>query len=226
MHLTDKTPTLAESSLLCLAAIKVKESESEVAQSCPTLCDPMDCSLPGSSVHGIFQARVLEWDAIAFSETAALVEPKTLLGNPVYSVLTLHTRHDFSPSRYMLLPPLLGADKSLKCKVFHFPPPSLQAYPCLRLSSVTSCVREGSAPFLFQCLSTPLLWILLSPTKDCRDYHCSFLYFSLHHTCIYFSIPVILDLRPNGHEFEQALRDGEGQGSLECCMGLQRVGDD
>ena len=43
------------------------ESESEVAQSCPALCDPMDCSLPGSSVHGIFQARVLEWGAIAFS---------------------------------------------------------------------------------------------------------------------------------------------------------------
>ena len=41
------------------------ESESEVAQSCPTLCDPMDCSLPGSSIHGIFQARVLEWVAIA-----------------------------------------------------------------------------------------------------------------------------------------------------------------
>ena len=37
------------------------ESESQVAQSCPTLCDPMDCSLPGSSIHGIFQARVLEW---------------------------------------------------------------------------------------------------------------------------------------------------------------------
>ena len=43
------------------------KSESEVAQSCPTLCDPMDCSLPGSSVHGVFQARVLEWGAIAFS---------------------------------------------------------------------------------------------------------------------------------------------------------------
>ena len=43
------------------------ESESEVAQSCSTLSDPMDCSLPGSSVHGIFQARVLEWGAIAFS---------------------------------------------------------------------------------------------------------------------------------------------------------------
>ena len=46
--------------------MKVK-SESEVAQSCLTLSNPMDCSLPGSSVHGIFQARVLEWGAIAFS---------------------------------------------------------------------------------------------------------------------------------------------------------------
>ena len=46
--------------------MKVK-SESEVAHSCPTLCNPMDCSPPGSSVHGIFQARVLEWGAIAFS---------------------------------------------------------------------------------------------------------------------------------------------------------------
>ena len=45
---------------------KVK-SESEVAQSCPTLSNPMDCSLPGSSAHGIFQATVLEWGAIAFS---------------------------------------------------------------------------------------------------------------------------------------------------------------
>ena len=50
-----------------LQSMKVK-SESEVAQSCPTLSDPMDCSLPGSSVHRIFQARVLEWGAIAFSK--------------------------------------------------------------------------------------------------------------------------------------------------------------
>ena len=47
--------------------MKVK-SESEVAQSCLTLSDPMDCGLPGSSVYGIFQARVLEWGAIAFFE--------------------------------------------------------------------------------------------------------------------------------------------------------------
>ncbi|CAN0540889.1 unnamed protein product [Rangifer tarandus platyrhynchus] len=50
-----------------LHCMKVK-SESEVAKSCPTLRDPMDCSPPGSSVHGIFQARVVEWGAIAFSE--------------------------------------------------------------------------------------------------------------------------------------------------------------
>ena len=47
--------------------MKVK-SESEVAQLCPTLSDPIDRSLPGSSVHGIFQARVLEWVAVAFSD--------------------------------------------------------------------------------------------------------------------------------------------------------------
>ena len=52
-----------------LQCIKVK-SESEVAQSCLTLSDPMDCSLPGSCVHGMLEARVLEWGAISFSESA------------------------------------------------------------------------------------------------------------------------------------------------------------
>ena len=56
LRYADDTTLMAES-----------ESESEVAQSCLTLRDPMDCSLSGSSVHGIFQARVLEWGAIAFS---------------------------------------------------------------------------------------------------------------------------------------------------------------
>ena len=53
-----------------LQCMKVK-SKSEVAQSCPTLSDPMDCSLPGSSAHGIFQARALEWGAIAFSRLSS-----------------------------------------------------------------------------------------------------------------------------------------------------------
>ena len=50
---------------------------SEVAQSCPTLCDPMDCSLSGSSVHGIFQARVLEWVAISFSRGSSQPRNRT-----------------------------------------------------------------------------------------------------------------------------------------------------
>ena len=60
--------------------MKVK-SESEVAQLCLTLSDPMDCSLPGSSVHGIFQARVLEWGAIAFSDFISS-ESQTWDSNP------------------------------------------------------------------------------------------------------------------------------------------------
>ena len=60
-----------------LQCMKVK-SESEVAQLCPTLLDPMDCSLPGSSIHGIFQARVLEWGAIAFSDVLPAVDTYSL----------------------------------------------------------------------------------------------------------------------------------------------------
>ena len=51
------------------ALLQTSESESEVDQSCPTLCNPMDCSLSGSSIHGIFQARVLEWIAISLSNS-------------------------------------------------------------------------------------------------------------------------------------------------------------
>ena len=52
-----------------------EKSESEVAQLCPTLSDPMDCSLPGSSAHGIFQARILEWGAITFSRMFICLYP-------------------------------------------------------------------------------------------------------------------------------------------------------
>ena len=63
-----------------------KEREREVAQSYPTLRDPMDCSLPGSSVHGIFQARVLEWGAIAFSES----QRKAMQNNAQTTALISH----------------------------------------------------------------------------------------------------------------------------------------
>jgi len=61
----------------------VKKSESEVTQSCPTLHDPIDCSLRGSSVHGIFQARILEWVAISFSNFAIFL---TEFPSPVYTL--------------------------------------------------------------------------------------------------------------------------------------------
>ena len=66
-----------------LQCMKVK-SESEVAQSCPTLSDPMDCSLPGSSVHGIFQARVLEWGAIAFPTVYIYIYIYIYISTPFY----------------------------------------------------------------------------------------------------------------------------------------------
>ena len=52
--------------------MRESESEGQVAQSCPTLCDPVDCSPPGSSVHGILQARILEWVAISFTRGSSL----------------------------------------------------------------------------------------------------------------------------------------------------------
>ena len=83
------------------------KSESEVTQSCPTLSNPTDCNLPGSSIHGIFQARVLEWGAIAFSalslnKTIYLISltpwwlhGKNLLSNvgDMGSILVLGTSH-------------------------------------------------------------------------------------------------------------------------------------
>ena len=80
--------------------MKVK-SESEVAQSCPTLSDPMDCSPPGSSVHGIFQARVLEWVASAFSENSHLEQLKIAV-TFIYSVI-IQTSSEFSYGTQLLL---------------------------------------------------------------------------------------------------------------------------
>ena len=59
----------------CIAAAA---AAAKSLQSCPTLCDPMDCSPPGASIHGTFQARVLEWGAIAFSDQTVLDQCKLL----------------------------------------------------------------------------------------------------------------------------------------------------
>ena len=59
------------------ASVRFRKKESEVTQSCPTLCDPVDCSLPGSSIHGLFKARVLEGVVISFSRGSAWFRDRT-----------------------------------------------------------------------------------------------------------------------------------------------------
>ena len=87
--------------------MKVK-SESEVAQSCPTLSNPMDCSLPGSSIHGIFQARELEWGAIAFSTME-------YYSMEYYSIIKKNT-FESALMRWMKLEPILESEVSQKEK--------------------------------------------------------------------------------------------------------------
>ena len=92
--------------------MKVK-SESKVAQSCPTLSTPMDCSLPGSSVHGIFQAKVLEWGVIAFSEMKLrpLIIPFLVIKKICISIIDF-----FLPELMQLLFALLvGIEQKEKC---------------------------------------------------------------------------------------------------------------
>ena len=82
-----------------LQCMKVK-SESEVAQLCPALSDPMDCCPPGSSVQGVFQARVLEWGAIAFSEINSQLSP---IPQQLSITLKIKSKHILRPSTIWLL---------------------------------------------------------------------------------------------------------------------------
>ena len=103
------------------------ESESEVAQSCPTLFDPMDCSLPGSSVHGIFQARILEWVAISFS-------------NPVRNALLSKCLKTAG----CLCPVLLG-NRHRPCSATHTP----------KGETLTSARKETFSCLHHECKATP-----------------------------------------------------------------------
>ena len=112
---------LWEVSSLPLAPPEVKESESEVTQSCPTLCDPMDCSLPGSSIHEIFQARVLEW--LPFLSPGDLPNP----GIKPWSPTTWEVHNSFDMLPQMGLPVKRSFETSVQ----------IPAVPCA--SCVSSC---------------------------------------------------------------------------------------
>ena len=135
----------------CLLQCMKVESESEVAQSCLTLSDPMDCSLPGSSIHGIFRATVLEWGAIAFSYN----NPRRCI---LSSVLT-HTYPLFRRRQWHPTPVLLprkshgwrslvgcsprGHKESDTTERLHFP-------------FSVSCIGEGNGnPFQSSCRENP-----------------------------------------------------------------------
>ena len=79
------------------ASLSISLSLSSVAQSCPTLCNPVDCSLPGSSVHGIFQAIVLEWIAISFSRGSFQPRDRTLVSRIVDRCFTVWTTPSPTP---------------------------------------------------------------------------------------------------------------------------------
>ena len=95
-----------------LQCMKVK-TESEVAQSCLTLSDPMDCSPPGSSVHGIFPARVLEWAAIAFSDLVLSV-----INYSLSSLVSISRLLPLKASPDLLLP-VLGLQCSVLQEIFY-----------------------------------------------------------------------------------------------------------
>ena len=118
-----------------LQCMKVK-NESEVAQSCPILSDPVDCSPPGSSIHGIFQARVPEWGAIAFSSVFA-IERESFVSKHKNDLNQISLQNSQNPKRYtrqQILVPITSASRTL-CKylwLIH----TLQIHVCLKYGNV------------------------------------------------------------------------------------------
>ena len=129
--------------------MKVK-SESEVAQSCPTLRGPMDCSLPGSSIHGIFQARVLEWGAIAFSMNKASggdeipVELFQILKDDAVKVLHLICQHIWKTQQW---------PQDWKRSVFIPIPNKGNAKECSNFLKTESSLSHAAAKSLQSCLT-------------------------------------------------------------------------
>ena len=121
-----------------------REREREVAQSCPTLCNPVDCSLPGSSVHGIFQARVLELVAISFSRRASQPRDWTWVSRIVGRRFTIWATREENVkecSNYHTITFISHASKVM-LKILHA---SLQQYMYWEIPHVQAGFRKGSS---------------------------------------------------------------------------------
>ena len=114
--------------------------ESEVAQSCPTLSDPVDCSLPGSSVHGILQARVLEWGAIAFSQYI-------LVCSKLYVIIHQGTKQNI---RYQISK--ANIERNNGPKGMNVPWAKHKAYLPTAVSQSLCCTRDGYFRYFKICL--------------------------------------------------------------------------
>ena len=112
-----------------------QESESKVAQSCPTLCDPMDCSLSGSSIHGFPQARVLEWIAISFSRGSSQPRNRTW----VSCIAGRHFYHLTQCSNYCTIA-LISHTSKVMLKILQA---RLQQYMNRELTDVQAGFRKG-----------------------------------------------------------------------------------
>ena len=134
------------------------ESESEVAQSCPTLCNPMDCSLPGSCVHGIFQAIVLEWIAISFSRESSWPRDWTQVSHIVDRHLTVwattEVTDNFDNSKYpeywdLDLQETFPKTRTLATSwsQFYFRKSTQGTYTCLRLNELCQNNTKKSEGF-------------------------------------------------------------------------------
>ena len=113
---TGEEPLLATTREKALAAVKIRHAAAaaESLQSCPTLWDPMDCSLPGFSVHGILQARTLEWVAISFSRRSGIVKNKYIKLHIYIKGMFIRSRVDSSQNpKTIKMPTNNGMDQHI-----------------------------------------------------------------------------------------------------------------
>ena len=181
-----------------LQCMKVK-SESEIAQSCPTPSDPMDCSPPGSSVHGSFQVGVLEWGAIAFSLMLLLLLSRfsrvwlcvmlLVQGNQVSLSTSLHQRllvFHYTPQLQASI--LDDSILSVECEGSEPYPWQVRVYG-LPASSVTTitlssqCIPSTCSP-TWNILSLSCIWVCI---------FCNFIFFFFYH--IFYSILYVLSVK-------------------------------